>query len=122
MKKLVYIFFVFLTLSAAVGCSHSVDKRLVLADTLMWTNSDSSLAILESINRDSLQGDENQAYYALLLTQAQFRCYGNCTNDSLVNYALDHYSDNHNREHFTRSLIYKGSYYEERNNPIRKLI
>lgn len=95
-----------------MGCSRSVDKRLVLADTLMWTNPDSSLAILNAINRDSLQGDENQAYHALLLTQAQFRCNGNCTGNSLINFALDYYSDNHNREHYTRSLLYKGAYYE----------
>lgn len=87
----------------------------------MWVNPDSSLAILSAINRDSLQGDENQAYYALLFTQAQFRCNGNCTSDSLINFASDYYSDNHNREHYTRSLIYKGSYYEERDNPVEAI-
>ena len=46
-----------------MSCSRGVDKRLVLADTLMWTRPDSSLAILEAINRDSLQGEENLAYY-----------------------------------------------------------
>ena len=121
MKKLVYILFAFLALSAALGCSRSVDKRLVLADTLMWKAPDSSLSILNAINRDSLLGDENQAYFALLLTQAQFRCSGNCTGDSLINFALNYYSDNHNREHYTRSLIYKGAYYEERNNPVEAI-
>ena len=62
-----------LTLSFVMSCGRSVDKRLVLADTLMWTNPDSSLAILEKIDSKSLKGKENQAYYALLLTQAQFR-------------------------------------------------
>lgn len=104
-----------------MSCGRSVDKRLVLADTLMWTNPDSSLAILEAINRDSLQDEENLAYYALLLTQAQFRCNGNCSGDSLINFALDYYSDNHNKEHYTRSLIYKGSYYEERDNPVEAI-
>ena len=121
MKKLLYISLLAVLLSAAISCSRSVDKRLVLADTLMWTNPDSSLAILTAINRDSLQGDENQAYYALLLTQAQFRCYGNCTSDTLINSALDYYSDNLNREHYTRSLLYKGAYYEERTNPIEAI-
>ena len=88
MKRLVYIFFVFVALSAAVGCSRSVDKRLVLADTLMWTNPDSSLAILNTINRDSLQGDENHAYYALLLTQAQFRCNIPLKSDTLISRPL----------------------------------
>ncbi len=112
MQRLVYIALSTLLITAMVGCRGSEDKRLVHADTLMWSNPDSSLAILESINRDSLQGEENLAYHALLLTQAQFRCYGNCSSDSLINSALDYYSDNHNREHYTRALIYKGAYYE----------
>ncbi len=121
MKKLLYISLLAILLSAAISCNRSVDKRLVLADSLMWVNPDSSLAILTAINRDSLQGDENQAYYALLFTQAQFRCNGNCSSDSLINFALDYYSDNHNQEHYTRSLIYKGSYYEERDNPVEAI-
>ena len=122
MKKLLYLSLFTILLSAAVGCSRSVDKRLVLADTLMWTNPDSSLAILENINCNSLQGDENQAYYTLLLTQAQFRCNGNCTSDTLINSALKHFSDNHNREHYTRSLLYKGAYYEfNTNKPVEAI-
>ena len=122
MKKLVYIFLVFLALSAAVGCSRSVDKRLVIADTLMWKAPDSSLAILNSINRDSLQGDENQAYYALLLTQARFRVdYYDYPSDSLINIALEYYSENHNREHYTRSLLYKGAFYEVHENPVEAI-
>lgn len=121
MKKLLYISLLAILLSAAISCNRSVDKRLVLADSLMWVNPDSSLAILEAINRDSLKGDENLAYHALLLTQAQFRCNGNCTSDYLINFASDYYSDNHNREHYTRSLIYKGSYYEERDNPVEAI-
>ena len=121
MKRLVYLFFVFLALSAAVGCSRSVDKRLVLADTLMWTRPDSSLAILNTINRDSLLGDENQAYYALLLTQAQFRCNIPLTSDTLISKAVDYYSDNHNREQYTRSLLYKGGAYEDMGNPVEAI-
>ena len=122
MKKLLYISLLAVLLSAAISCSRSVDKRLVLADTLMWTNPDSSLAILTAINRDSLTNDENLAYHALLLTQAQFRCYVNCSSDSLINFALDYYSDNHNQEHYTRSLLYKGGYYEfSANQPVEAI-
>ena len=121
MRKLLYILIFLLTLSFVMSCSRSVDKRLELADSLMWVNPDSSLAILEAINRDSLQGEENLAYHALLLTQAQFRCHGNCTSDTLINLALDYYNDNHNKEHYTRSLIYKGAYYEERSNPVEAI-
>lgn len=121
MKKLLYISLLAVLLSAAMSCSRSVDKRLVLADTLMWTNPDSSLAILERINRDSLQGDENKAYYALLLTQAQFRCNIPLTSDTLISKAVDYYSDNHNREHYTRALLYKGGAFEDMDEPVEAI-
>ena len=121
MKKLLYISLFAVLLSAALSCSRGVDKRLVLADTLMWTRPDSSLTILESINRDSLQGEENLAYHALLLTQAQFRCNIPLTSDTLISKAVDYYSDNHNREHYTRSLLYKGGVYEDMGDPVEAM-
>lgn len=121
MKKLLYLSLLAILLSVAVGCNRSVDKWLVLADTLMWKNPDSSLAILEAINRDSLKGEENLAYHALLLTQAQFRCNIPLTSDTLISKAVDYYSDIHNREHYTRSLLYKGSAYEDMNNPVEAI-
>ena len=89
--------------------------------TLMWVNPDSSLAILNSINRDSLQGEENLAYHALLLTQAQFRVDYAIPSDSLINFAVDYYCDNHNREHYTRALLYKGGYYEVSDDPVEAI-
>ena len=47
MRKCFYIL-IYLSLLAAVGCARGVDRRLVLADTLMWTAPDSSLAILNA--------------------------------------------------------------------------
>ena len=121
MKKLLYISLFTVLLSAAISCNRSVDKRLVLADSLMWVNPDSSLAILEAINRDSLQGDENLAYHALLLTQAQFRCNIPLTSDTLISKAVDYYSDNQNREHYTRALLYKGGAFEDMGEPIEAI-
>ena len=110
MRHPLHIILAALMLAAAVGCSRSVDRCLVLADTLMWKNPDSSLAILTAINHDSLTTDEDRAYHALLLTQARFRVdYYDYPSDSLINTALDYYSDNHNREHYTRALLYKGA-------------
>ena len=121
MRKLLYILLAAVALTLVMGCGRSVDKRLVLADTLMWTAPDSSLKILTAINRDSLQDKENLAYHALLLTQAQFRCNGNCESDTLINLALSHYSDNHIREHYTRSLMYKGAFNEVHDNPVEAI-
>ncbi len=121
MRKLLYISLALMLMACFMSCGRSVDKRLVLADTLMWTNPDSSLSILEAINRDSLQGEENQAYYALLLTQSQFRCNIPLTSDTLISKAVDYYRDNHNREHYTRSLLYKGGAYEDMGNPVEAM-
>ena len=121
MRKLLYILLTVVALTLVMGCSRSVDKRLVLADTLMWTAPDSSLKILTAINRDSLQDKENLAYHALLLTQAQFRCYIPLTSDTLISKAVDYYSGNHNREHYTRALLYKGAAYEDMKQPVEAI-
>ena len=121
MRKLLYILLSFLLLTAVTGCRHVSDKRLVLADTLMWVNPDSSLAILNAINRDSLTSKEDLAYHAILLTQAQFRCNIPLTSDTLISKAVDYYSDNHNREHYTRALLYKGGAYEDMGKPIEAM-
>ena len=123
MRKLLYIILISVLMSAVMSCGRSEDKRLVLADSLMWKAPDSSLAILNAINRDSLTSDENRAYHALLLTQARFRVdYYDYPSDSIINTALDYFGDNHNREHYTRSLLYKGAYYEfSTNQPVEAM-
>lgn len=119
MRQPLYILLTILLITIVMGCSRThTDHRLVLADSLMWTAPDSALHILNAINSHTLQGDENQAYHALLLTQAQFRCNIPLTTDTLITKAVDYYSDNHNREHYTRALLYKGGAYEDMNLPI----
>ena len=123
MRQLLHTSLTILLITFVMGCSRThTDQRLALADSLMWTAPDSALHILNAINRDSLQDDENLAYHALLLTQARFRVdYYDYPSDSLINIALDHYSDNHNREHHTRALLYKGAYYEVHDNPTQAM-
>ena len=60
MRQPLYILLTILLITFVMGCSRSVDKRLVLADSLMWTAPDSALHILNAINSHTLQGDENQ--------------------------------------------------------------
>ena len=53
MKKLLVLILVAMVLGAVVpGCRHveSYDGRLVVADSLMRTNPDSALSLLESLN------------------------------------------------------------------------
>ncbi len=75
MKRLFHITVVAALVALVTGCGgvHRYDARLVAADSLMWIAPDSALATLTAI--DSLTGEGDRAYYALLMTQARYKCY-----------------------------------------------
>ena len=121
MRRFFYYIFILIAVTelstVMTSCRRSrTVAALVEADSLMWTRPDSSLALVQSVSPDTLD-DENRAYHALLLTQAQFRNNIYPDTDTIINRALDFYADNHNRERLTRSLIYKGFVYEINSRP-----
>ena len=85
------------------------DAQLLEVDSLMNIRSDSAYMILKGIDNKKLKGKCNRAYYALLYTQAQYKNVDSILSDSLIDIAIDYYSDNRDREKYTRSLIYKGA-------------
>ncbi len=98
------------------GCGgvHRYDSRLAAADSLMQSNPDTVLEIVEPICPDSLSAACDRAYHALLLTQARYRCYITATNDSDINRALAYYRAHpKEREKLTRAYLYKGAVMEE---------
>ena len=102
------------------GCEKQqpYDSRLVVVDSIMRDDPDSALALLEGMNSADLATAGDQAYYALLLTQARYRCYVVATSDSTINTALDYYRHHDNeREKLTRAYIYKGAVMEELGDP-----
>ena len=101
----------FFTIAASLlaGCSKATDARLVAADSLMAAHPDSALAILQEIAPESLRGKANNAYYALLLTQAQYKNYVPITSDSLIDVAVRYYDDAGDAEKRTRAYIFKGA-------------
>ena len=102
------------------GCEKQqpYDSRLVAVDSIMRQDPDSALALLEGMNSADLATAGDQAYYALLLTQARYRCYVMATSDSTINVALDYYRHHDNeREKLTRACIYKGAVMEELGDP-----
>ena len=112
-QRIILLFLGLIALSIA-GCHHGkpdYDSRLVAADSLLRCNKpDSALQLLHAIDARSLSGDGNCAYHALLLTQAQYRCYEDITSDSVINIALDYYQHHAGeREKLTRAYIYKGA-------------
>lgn len=102
------------------GCEKQqpYDSRLVAVDSIMRQDPDSALALLKGMNSADLATAGDQAYYALLLTQARYRCYVMATSDSTINVALDYYRHHDNeREKLTRACIYKGAVMEELGDP-----
>ncbi|MBR5170446.1 MAG: hypothetical protein IKW85_07750 [Muribaculaceae bacterium] len=122
MKRLPFVIVMVIAVLVAVvtGCggTPSYDGRLTAADSLMRTNPDSALALLEAIPMAGLATAGDSAYRDLLLTQARYRCYVTATSDSAINRALAYYrAHDDEREKLTRAYIYKGAVMDELGHP-----
>lgn len=123
-KNLKFLFPVLgMVLLFALVCCHSgvpdYDIRLMAADSILHNNDpDSALRLLDAINGAKLTSAGDRAYHALLLTQAQYRCYVDIASDSTIDVALDYYRHHEGeREKLTRSYIYKGAVTEVMGSP-----
>ncbi|MCC8117966.1 MAG: hypothetical protein LIP09_04340 [Bacteroidales bacterium] len=92
------------------GCArHSAEwQRLGVADAVMEERPDSALAILNAIDPAALASPEENARYALLLTQAMSKNYYPISNDSLINIALNYYQEKDNLLEKAKTLFYVG--------------
>ena len=127
MKKSLYICFAITVLAlvfAACSNSGSYDSRLVAADSLMIAGkTDSALSVLSSIAPSSLSSEGDQAYHALLTTQARYKSYAVFTSDNEINTAVNYYEHHDSeREKLTRAYIYKGAVMEELGKPDTAMI
>ena len=88
-------------------------KLLELAEAQIWEKPDSTLQILEQISSpEKLKGKE-QADYALLLTQAKYRCNILAPSDSLINIAINYYKEKEDADRKGAAYLYKGSVLNE---------
>ena len=101
------------------GQSNRYDPRLIATDSVLrMNNPDSALRLLDAIDGAKLSSAGDRAYHALLLTQAQYRCYVDITSDSMINVALDYYKQHEGeQEKLTRAYIYKGAVTEVLGDP-----
>ncbi len=107
-------------LAVVTGCGDTprYDGRLAQVDSLMRSNPDSALALLQGLDSAAFATAGDSAYRDLLLTQARYRCYVTATSDSDINRALAYYcSHPKEREKLTRAYIYKGAVMEELGHP-----
>ena len=119
--KIMLLFFPVLAILSFAGCGgrHTYDVRLAVADSILRCNDpDSALKLLTAIDGGCLSNASDRAYHALLLTQAQYRCYVDITSDSTINIALDYYQHHADEtEKLTRAYIYKGAVTEVLGKP-----
>ena len=96
-------------------------NKLLQAEALMYTHPDSALQMLEAIPNPEKLTRQEQADYALLLTQARSRCHITATSDSLIRIATNYYrhSDDHARK--ATALYYLGDTYIDMNNYIEAM-
>jgi hypothetical protein len=121
MRRLPMVIWLVVVLVAVVtgGCdAHRYDGRLVAVDSLMRSDPDSALAMLEALPVGSISTEGDRAYYGLLISQARYKAYVTATSDSDINRALAYYRKHSGeREKLTRSYIYKGAVMEELGHP-----
>ena len=109
---LVAVSAVLLLAATGVACwqfAYERPRRLLMrAETLMQARPDSALQTLQRLRRPQWLIGENEALYALLMTQA---CYKNglpVANDSLIRIASRHYATANDPLHYAWSLFYEG--------------
>lgn len=113
--KRIYIACVAILLAA---CSaSSVEQKLVVADSLMFRNADSSLKILQTIDTLQSLSDAESAYYTVLMTEATYRNYLPVEGDEALLEARDYYLDQNDRYMLGRTLYCLGIVHKEGGKP-----
>jgi hypothetical protein len=116
MKQILPLLFIIISICVIPSCSTrgSYNATLCRADSLMNDHPDSAYAILQKASNQDNKRD--RAYYDLLITEAKYKVYIPATSDSLINVAVDYFSNNKDREKNTRAMIYKGAVMSELGN------
>lgn len=102
-------------LSVACNERQSNNRQLILADSLMQSQPDSALNILQDIPMKKFATQADSAYYALLLTQAMDKNYIVQADDSLIRYAVVYYDKTNAVRMQAKAHYYWGCVYRDMN-------
>lgn len=93
-----------------------VREVLVSADSLMNSSPEAALDTLNGIDSSSLLslGRRDRAYYSLLRTEAEYKCYLPVGEDTVIFRAADYYRRKGPEELYARALIMQGAVQSER--------
>ena len=114
-QNIVYLLFLLFAITACKQ-EKSYSPWLIQADSQMKTNPEEALSLLQDSARSSLQTSADQAYYALLLTQARDKNYIVQTNDSLIQKAVHYYDTHEDAAMQARAYYLWGSFYRDQND------
>lgn len=126
-KKFSYCLLILLSLLLGAGSWKYFHRRtqvmeaLLQADSLMWTQPDSAMTILQSVGSKKLKG-ESQALYGLLMTQARSCCHLSIENDSLIRHAVNYYSTRPDSLRKSWALYYWGKSLREQKEKKKALV
>lgn len=105
-KRPVFYILILVLLQLLIVSCNGYDQRLERADAVMETDPAEALKQLSAIDSKQLSEKDN-AYYALLLSQAQIKNYEVPASDSLIQIARDYYSKDDGSNYKMRACFYE---------------
>lgn len=114
MKNIILSLIIVLTM-ASCNQHGQTWKKLDIAESMMNSEPDSALAILEGIADSSIKGKEIKARYALLKSMALDKNYIDTTDFDILQPAIDYYLTHGNADEKLRTLYYQGRIYQNLN-------
>lgn len=109
---------ILLPVVSCTDCNGRVSPDLVSADSLMMTAPQEALDILSSI--DSMRIDEmgrrEKAFYTLLRTEAEYKCYHPVAGDTAIYEAVEYYRSRGPEDRLARALVMQGAVLSERDD------
>ena len=111
--KVLYTLLLIILFGACSSSHRPVEELLEKAESMIWTQPDSSLVLLESIRTPHELTGKEQVDYALLLSQAMYRCFKPAPSDSLINVAVSYYRQKGGADKAGLSLYLKGGIWRD---------
>lgn len=114
--RILYFFIISLISLASCQQAPTLLPELKVADSLVWEQPDSALAILTRMPKPSPSDRLNDATWCLLYTQARDKCYLPHTSDSLINVAIRYFECRDDWRRKAQAWFYRGQVELDRKN------
>ncbi|WP_293668893.1 hypothetical protein [uncultured Parabacteroides sp.] len=114
MKRHIHlILFLFIVSLTACQKQSHILPLLQEAETLMGSQPDSSLCLLESVQSPEKLSTEEYATWCLLVTQARDKKYVKHTSDSVIGVAVRYFEKQNDPLRYAKALYYKGRVFQD---------